>query len=121
MPNVHDYFQRSCQRGMEPLTGLPGEQCSDSDGNSARFWLATDGGRIVQARFKCTTCCTLVGLCEHAAELLAGMTVTDAEKCSARRLLVLHPEIPEMRHDRATLVADAIRSAALRAKMEAYA
>lgn len=116
MLNVLDYFQRACQRGITPPGGIAGEQCFDPEGNSARFWLETQGERIVRARFRCTTCCTLVGLCEHAAELLACMTLGEAAACTARRLLVLHPEIPEMRHDRALLAVNAIRSAALRAR-----
>ena len=120
MLTIHDYFQRACQRKLEPFTGVPGEQCLGPDGNSARFWLHVDRNRIADAQFQCTTCCTLVGLCEHATELLSAMTLADAERCTARRLLVLHPEVPAMRFDRATLVAEAIRSAALRARMETH-
>ena len=119
MPNVFDYFERACRRGVEPVTGVPGDRCSEPDGTTAQFWFVTDGDRIVHASFQCTTCCTLVGLCEHAAEMLAGMPVDEAEKCSAVSLLALHPEIPPMRQDRAGLVMNAVRSAALRAKMEA--
>jgi NifU-like protein involved in Fe-S cluster formation len=118
VPSIYDYFQRACRRGVEPITGVPGNTCFDGEGNSARFWLETDGECILNARFQCTTCCTIVGLCEQAAELLIGMTVAEAAQCSPRKLLVLHPEIPTMRHDRAALVVDAVRSAAQQAKME---
>jgi hypothetical protein len=117
---IHDYFQRACRRKLEPFSGVPGERCFDSDGNSAIFWLQVQGSRIARAQFRCTTCCTLVGLCEHASELLEGMTVAGAGEWTARRLLVLHPEIPAMRYDRAALAAEAIRSAAQRAKKETY-
>jgi hypothetical protein len=120
VPTIHDYFQRACQRTLERLSGVPGEKCIDTEGNSAKFWLQTAGNRIVRAQFQCTTCCTLVGLCEHASELLTQMTLADAESCTAGRLLVLHPEIPAMRYNRAALAAQAIRSAAYRAKTEAH-
>jgi NifU-like protein involved in Fe-S cluster formation len=117
---IHDYFQRACRRKPEPFSGVPGTTCLDSDGNSAMFWLQLHGDRIVSAQFRCTTCCTLMGLCEHASELLAGMTVAEAENWTARRLLVLHPEIPAMRYGRAVLAAEAIRVAAQHAKKETY-
>ena len=120
MPTIHDYFQRACQRKLELFSGVPGERCQGPDGNSARFWLHIERGRIAGAQFQCTTCCTLVGLCEHAIDLLSGMTLADAERCTPRRLLVLHPEVPAMRHDLATLVAEAIRSAAHRVRMETH-
>jgi hypothetical protein len=118
--SILDYFHRACQRRLETFTGVPGDQCFDPEGNSAQFWLQFDGERIVRAQFRCTTCCTLVGLCEHASDLLTSTTLADAESGLARRLLVLHPEIPSMRHDRANLVSEAIRAAVKRAKKEIH-
>jgi hypothetical protein len=115
---IYDYFQRACRRQAEPFSAETGQTCFDSDGNSAVFCLEVRGNRIVGAQFRCTTCCTLVGLCEHASELLTGMSVADAGSWTARRLLVLHPEIPAARYDRAALAAEAIRSAAQRARTE---
>jgi NifU-like protein involved in Fe-S cluster formation len=120
VPSVLDYFHRACLRDGTVFTGVPGEPCFDREGNSARFWIEVRGAEIARARFQCTTCCTLVGLCEHAAELLAGRTIAEAACYSSRELLMLHPEVPKGRRDRASLAAEAIRSAALRAQKEAY-
>lgn len=120
MPNVFDYFERACRREPQPLRGMAGETCVDPDGASAVFSLEVTGDHIVKAAYKCTTCCTLVGLCEHAAEMLSGMRTDEAARWTAATLLARHPEIPPMRQDRASLAARAVASAANRARMEIH-
>jgi hypothetical protein len=109
---LYDYFQRAC-RTPRNTAGLPGERCFDDDGNSALFWIAaSEDGRIEAVAYRCTTCFTLVGLCEHLAELAAGTTLRDPSGWTAERLLSLHPEIPGSRRDRAALAVAALQSAA---------
>ena len=109
---VYDYFQRACRRNDAGFRGIAGETCLDSDGNSAVFALELgSGGRIEGARYRCTTCVTLVALCERIAEELTGSTVEAASWWTAERLLSLHPEIPAIRQDRAMLAVKAVESA----------
>lgn len=111
MPTVYDYFQRACRRDSDRFCGISGEQCFDSDGNSAEFRLDARDGRIRSAQYRCTTCVTLVALCEHLAEVLTGSALDEASSWTPERLLALHPEIPAMRRDRATLAVMAVQSA----------
>ena len=112
MPTVYDYFQHACRRDLEQLNGIAGEKCFDSDGNSAFFALEPSASGVIQsARYRCTTCFTLVALCERLAEELTGSSIADAALWTAERLLSLHPEIPAMRHDRAMLAVTAVQSA----------
>jgi hypothetical protein len=109
---VYDYFRRACRRDPEQLSGIAGEKCIDSEGNSAVFSLEpSSSGVIESAQYRCTTCFTLVALCERLADELTGSSVADAASWTAERLLSLHPEIPAMRHDRAMLAVTAVQSA----------
>jgi NifU-like protein involved in Fe-S cluster formation len=84
------------------------------------FWIRTAGERIIAADYRCSTCITLVALCEHLAELLIGFTADQAVQYTADRLLALHPEIPPERRNRAALAIDAMQSAAARLRKGAF-
>lgn len=112
MPDILYYFHRACQRNLEQTPrGTCGERVVDADGNFAHFSISTDGDLITGAHFRCTTCFTLVALCEHLSELLAGMSLDAALRLTAADLLHCHPEIPHMRQDRAELAIEAAHSA----------
>ena len=112
MAQVYEYFQRACRREHPDPGGVAGDPVSDPDDNTVLFWLeATPGGRLVAAEYRCTTCVTLVSLCEHLAELLPGTTTGEAAEFSARSLLELHPGIPESKQGRASLAIEAMQSA----------
>ena len=78
------------------------------------FRFEADGERITKADYRCTTCVTLVALCEHLAELAEGMRLSDAARYEPEVLIGKHPEIPPERRDRAGLAAEALRAAARR-------
>ena len=112
MPAIHDYFERACRRKSGPPAGYPGERCADAEGNSAVFWIeATPDGRIGAISYRCTTCFTLVALCEHLGEVVRGVTAAAAIAWTPQRVLALHPEVPASRRDRAALAAAALQSA----------
>ena len=84
----------------------------DEEGNSAVFRIATGpDGRIAAASYRCTTCFTLVALCEHLAELVSGETAAAAGSWTAERLLAFHHEVPAARQTRAALAVSAMQSA----------
>jgi hypothetical protein len=60
--------------------------------------------------YRCTTCMTLIALCEHAAEQIRGVTPDRARNLTADEILVFHPEIPSSRRSRANLAIAAIRA-----------
>jgi len=70
-------------------------------GNCASFQVELEAGRITRAVYRCTTCVTLVALCEHLAELAVGSSVEEAAAWEAQLLLRRHPEVPRERRDRA--------------------
>ena len=112
--SVYDYFQRAMRHTMATPNGLCGELVASSDGNSALFYIEAELGWITRASYRCTSCMTLVALCEHAAELVSGTRLQSAAAITGEALLALHPEIPVMRQDRANLAASALLSAILR-------
>lgn len=111
MHNVYHYFQRACERATVTHVGLSGEKVVDEDGNSVVFWVDSVEGCVLSTGYRCTTCFTLVALCEHIAGLLPGMDIEVARAFAPAQLLALHPEIPPERHHRATLAIAALRSA----------
>ena len=68
-------------------------------------------GCIDEIEYRCTTCVTLVALCEHVAEDLRGVGLDRARELTAADILKLHPEIPYSRHSRADLATAAVRAA----------
>ena len=108
---IYDYFQRACHRGLEDPRGEAGQTIYDSDGNSAVFWLEMARSRVAGVQYKCTTCITLLALCEHLCEILVGKSVSELREFKAEDLLAYHPEIPPERQDRAQLAIDALQSA----------
>jgi hypothetical protein len=109
--NIYHYFQRACLRAPGPARGTPGPAVHDAEGNCATFWIEASGGRIASIQFKCTTCFTLVALCQHLAEASGALTLEEAGAITAEDLLRFHPEIPQERRDRASLAVEAFRAA----------
>jgi NifU-like protein involved in Fe-S cluster formation len=108
--DVYHYFQQACRRKLRPeLTPL---HFVEDDGASAGFtvWLGPLG-RIDDIEYRCTTCMTLVALCEHTADELRGDTLDRARAFTAGDILRSHPEIPPGRHSRAHLAAAALHAA----------
>jgi NifU-like protein involved in Fe-S cluster formation len=105
---IYDYFERACRRSLEPVAGEPAR---DDEGNCAIFSVAVTAGRITTANYRCTTCTTLVALCEHLSELVIGLNPPAALTMKPETLLVLHPEIPEAKRATAALALKALQSA----------
>ena len=108
---VYDYFTQALHRSRGPLTGTVGDVVLGADGVQAVFALDAAAGRIDAAAYRCTTCVTLVALCEHLAELVQGATPEQAATLRADDLLALHREVPESRSDRAWLAVAALHAA----------
>ena len=105
--SIYDYFQHACCRVPAGAGGFAGEVVQGEDGACAQFFLEIDRRGITTATYKCTSCVTLVALCEHVAELVAA----GEERITPERLLRLHPEIPPSKRERAELAAEALRAA----------
>jgi hypothetical protein len=110
---VFDYFQNAFRRlpqrtespvPLGPLILGPGRLC-------AAFHVPHAAGRLERVAYRCTSCATLVALCEHLSELASGRTFAEARCLDASALLALHPEIPAGRRDRSALAVAAFRAA----------
>ena len=110
---VFDYFQLAFRRlplRVEPPVPL-GPLVLGPDRLCAAFHVPHEAGRIERVAYRCTSCATLVALCEHLSELASGRTLAAARLLDAPALLALHPEIPAGRRDRSTLAVAAFRAA----------
>lgn len=92
--------------------------CEDEEGNRAAFALQLAGAMVQGAEYRCTTCVTLVALCEHLRQAVIGATLPSASRWTAGTLIHLHPEIPECRHNRAHLAIRALHCAVQAARNE---
>lgn len=109
--SIYEYFQQAMRRPKDAASGTAGELQAGAEGNSAVFYLTAAGGRITKAEFRCTTCVTLVALCEHLAELAVGSSPDEARELNAGLMLQLHPEVPAPLQDRAGLACAALHAA----------
>ena len=111
--DVHYYFQQALRR-QSRRSAL---QCVSFPLMTSRpafpFSMAPGSGATIEAdvEYRCTTCITLVAICEHIAEEWRGATVRRARSLTAERILEQHPEIPPNRHSRAYLAAAAAKAA----------
>jgi len=108
-PTVYDYFQAALRQAPAPDAPCVVER--DDEGNCVTFLLDLRGGCIERARFRSTTCVTLLALCEHLRQVISGATIDAAARLTAADLLCWHPEIPEARRGRAELAVRAVRTA----------
>jgi hypothetical protein len=110
---VHDYFE-AAYRGLgarSSAKGKPGPVVFGPDGLRAEFSVGVDASRVRTVSYRCTTCVTLVAMCEHLTELVSGLAISEANRWTAEGLLALHPEIPAERRERAHLAVAAFHAA----------
>lgn len=107
--DVHHYFQQALRRRSQANV-FAAAFIADEDAQAAFNFRIGSAQRIAQIDYRCTTCVTLVALCEHLAEHLEGETVQQARTLTAETLLALHPEIPACRTSRAQLALAAVRA-----------
>jgi hypothetical protein len=107
--DVYHYFQQACRRETPPAD--PQRWVSQDDATAGFHLDVGKHGRIELAEYRCTTCMTLVAMCEHVAERLRGATLEQARSFSALDLLNQHPEVPPMRRSRAYLAVAAAHAA----------
>jgi NifU-like protein involved in Fe-S cluster formation len=108
--DIYHYFERSYRR--QPQLDLSSLRFVEDDEVQAGFVIriaSTD--RIETVQYRCTTCVTLMAMCEHIVEDLQGSTVAEARTLTAERILAQHPEIPPSRRSRAHLAAAAAQAA----------
>jgi NifU-like protein involved in Fe-S cluster formation len=92
----------------------PGPMVIAPDGLSVRFDIELDSAScLTGVQFRCTTCATMLALCEHLAEMVAGLPASEALQITPQHLLELHNEIPEERRDRAALAVAGLRLAVI--------
>jgi len=107
---VYDLFQEVARRPRKEATE-DGKMVFGANGNCAVFFLRVANGRIKEAWFKCTSCFTLVALCQHLSELAIGLSGEEAQKLGPDLLVRLHPEVPSHLHNRAALACAALQAA----------
>jgi NifU-like protein involved in Fe-S cluster formation len=108
---VSDLFDRGYRRNrLDPFT-LEGAELRDTNNLAARFSLDLANGTIKGARFRVSTCITLIAYCELIVELTAGKTVREAAAFSEAELVAALPDVPALKRDRAPLAINAFRAA----------
>lgn len=107
---IYDYFHRALNNSKR-IALAKNTLVFGDEGNCVAFEVKEEGGKVLDACFKCTSCFTLVALCEHIAELARGMSILEAWRISPKSLLELHPEMPVQLSERADLAVRAFRVA----------
>jgi len=111
--DVYHYFQQAYRRTLDPAVPPPlvARQVVLDDAEASFAVRLGSDGRVASVVYRCTTCMTLLALCEHVAEELRGATLDQARSLCAEDLLRKHPEIPVSRQSRARLAVAAAQTA----------
>ena len=112
--SLYDYFSSAIRRPVPDLIGRSGDTVRSDDGTTAVFFIEIIGERVAIVNYRCSTCVTLIGFCEHLSEMIKGWRVSEVIAFTAADLLALHREVPPERHNRADLAIQALHSAVLR-------
>ena len=106
---VLDHFRQPRNQGeIEKPDGI-GES-SETD-VFARISLRVEEGRIVEARFQCTTCLVLIAACSLTTDLAQQSTLEDAHMITPSRVIELLGEVPPERQGRCRMAVDALQRA----------
>jgi NifU-like protein involved in Fe-S cluster formation len=108
---VSDLFDRGYKRNRLPSFAIEGAELHGENDLSARFSLDLKNGMIESARFRASTCITLIAYCELLAELATGKTPRGAVRISEAELAAALPDVPAIKRDRAPLAINAFRAA----------
>jgi NifU-like protein involved in Fe-S cluster formation len=110
--DIHFYFQQAIHRKSQ--ADCPSIRFLSDDDTQAGFLVQMDPGQvdtISDVEYRCSTCITLVAICEHIAQEWRGSTVVRAKTLTVERILEEHPEVPPSRHSRAYLAMAAAQAA----------
>jgi NifU-like protein involved in Fe-S cluster formation len=118
---VAELFERGFRRNREAPLPIDGGAVSDAEGNSARFSLALDGTRLLDLRFRASSCTTLIAYSEALVELLQGLDADLAAQYTPRELVAALPGVPASKQSRAVLAVAALRAALIAAKTNSVA
>ena len=110
---VAELFERGFRRSRDKPFAIEGETVRDAEGNSARFSLELDGGKLAGLRFRVSSCTTLIAYSEALAELLPGLDAGLAAHFTPAELVAALPGVPALKQNRAVLAVAALRSALL--------
>ena len=109
---VHDYFIEGYRRtGRTTLRDFSGTPVQGSEDLSAAFQLFVREGTVTRVEYRCSSCVTLVALCEHVAQHLVGQPVEIVRALKPELLATWHPEVPRSHQNRSHLVIRAVRYA----------
>ncbi|HEX5777507.1 MAG TPA: iron-sulfur cluster assembly scaffold protein [Xanthobacteraceae bacterium] len=112
---VAELFERGFRRNRQEPLAVQGETIVDAEGNSARFSVQLDGGKIAELRFRASSCTTLIAYSEALAELLTGFDAAMAAQYAPQNLVAALPGVHPLKQNRAVLAVAALRAALLTA------
>ena len=108
---VSELLERGLRRNREALPADPAPDCTDAEGNAARFAVTLAGDRVGPIGFRATTCATLIAYCEWLAETVPDQRVSLAAALTPRDLIDAVPGVPPLKRERAVLAVAAFRAA----------
>ena len=108
---VTELVERGLRRNRAAPLAIEGDDCTDAEGNCARFSVDPAGKTIAAVSFRTTSCATLIAYGELIAETVPGMRLELAKGLTARDLVDNLPGVPALKRERALLAVAAFRSA----------
>jgi nitrogen fixation NifU-like protein len=112
-PVLLDHFLNPRNAGMMREPDGVGEQEYDGCGDLARFFLRVRQGRATEVRFQTYGCGPTIAAASVASELATGRVVEGLAQVKAEEIERALEGLPDDRRHAATVVAGALRAAAL--------
>jgi nitrogen fixation NifU-like protein len=112
-PVLLDHFLNPRNAGMMREPDGVGEQEYDGCGDLARFFLRVRQGRATEVRFQTYGCGPTIAAASVASELATGRVVEGLAQVRAEEIERALEGLPDDRRHAATVVAGALRAAAL--------
>jgi nitrogen fixation NifU-like protein len=106
-----DYFENPRCVGELENADATAEVSNPVCGDSLKLWVAVDGGRVTNARFKAQGCPAAIATSSFATEMLIGMDLGSARAITRELIADALGGLPPAKVHCSVLASDAIQSA----------
>ncbi|MFQ5997926.1 MAG: iron-sulfur cluster assembly scaffold protein [Candidatus Bathyarchaeia archaeon] len=107
--SIMDYFLYPTHVGYFEHPARAAEENIPDEALKVQFMLQLDGNVVSGARFRATTCSTLVACCERLCEVAEGKTIGEALEIQPQEIRDYFGQIPDGKANRADLAVKALR------------
>ena len=115
--NIGDYFIYPEFKGTLDNSDVEVEKELKEEKIKLKLMVKLSNDKIIDIKYQCTTCVTLVAYCEKLCALLKGKEIVFARNIRLKDIINFFTEVPSYKHNKALLVYAALQDL-IKYKME---